>query len=202
MENRIKETFNKIGLDTDRRDTMREAINNRKSRNNIWIRAVACAAACTVLLFSFPTTRAFIVNAATDLIRVFYTADGSKVTYIEESNETQFVFSYDNNKSYATVENGRLYFTFENEKIDVTDECSNSTYYRHELLHSDGSKSVIFVGGTIDNSGWVELMFDKDGNYVFNQMWVVDDSEWVTQAMHNEGVPCGDPSLDDVLENK
>lgn len=200
MENKLKETFDKIEMDTDRKDTIREAIHSKRSKNYLWIRAAACIAACMILLFCIPTTREFIVRAATDLMKVFYAADGNEVTYIEATDETQFVVAYDEHKSYAKVENGRLYFTFKNEMIDITDECSDTRYYRYEISNPEGTKSVIFVGGTIDDYGWVELLFDEDGNYIFNQMQVKEINGWVNLAMHNEGVPCGDPSLDDLLE--
>ena len=54
--------------------------------------------------------------------------------------------------------------------IDITDSCSDTDYYRYEIANTDGSKSVILIGGTIENNGWVELVFDAKGNYVFNQM--------------------------------
>ncbi len=200
MENKIKETFDKIEMDTDRKDSMREVIRNKRSKNYLWIRAAACIAACMTLLFCIPTTREFIVHAAVDLMKVFYTANGNEVIYIESTQETQFVIAFDGNKSYAKVENGRLYFTLKNETIDITDQCSDTSYYRHVLSNPDGSRSVILVGGTIDDYGWVELIFDEDGKYIFNQMDIKEDNTWQNLAMHNEGVPCGDPNLDDLLE--
>lgn len=79
---------------------------------------------------------------------------------------------------------------------DVTDLCSESTYFRYELANSDGSKSVIFVGGTIDDNGWIELLFDADGNYVFGKRKVhsgelADSDEmpaWADAALRSEDV--------------
>lgn len=79
---------------------------------------------------------------------------------------------------------------------DVTDLCSESTYFRYELANSDGSKSVIFVGGTVTDNGWIELLFDADGNYVFGKRKVhsgelADSDEmpaWADAALRSEDV--------------
>ena len=112
---------------------------------------------------------------------------------------------YDENKSYSLVENGRLYLVVGDVKIDVTNQCSDTEYYRYEIVNNDGSRNVIFIGGTINNPGWVELIFDASGNYVTNHMCITgydpqtNPCIWQEQAMHNEGVPCGNWDLDKEL---
>ena len=71
-------------------------------------------------------------------------------------------------------------------------------------VNSDGSKSVNLVGGTLDRAGFVELLYDANGKYVFNKMNVPADEDgfvqpWVNNAMNSEGVPTGDPKLDNAL---
>ena len=73
----------------------------------------------------------------------------------------------DQNEEYCSVENGRLYFTLGDQKIDITDQCSESDYYRHEFTDEDGMRHVIAVGGGIDNPGWEEYIFDANGEKVF-----------------------------------
>ena len=81
-------------------------------------------------------------------------------------------------------------------------------YYRYETLNADGSKSVILVGGTVDKHGWIELIFNAKGKYITNVMDVPVDPDdpfskdpkaWFNISMHNEGVCCGVPELDDKL---
>ena len=51
----------------------------------------------------------------------------------------------------------------------------------------------------------VELIFDASGNYVANHMCITgydpqtNPCFWQEQAMHNEGVPCGNWELDKEL---
>lgn len=153
------------------------------------------------VLLCIPATRNSIVLAVNYIKQIIHTADGTVVTYEETDNERKFTIENIGDESYTKVEDGRLYFVISNEIIDITDSCSDTDYYRYEITNSDGSKNVILIGGTIENNGWVELVFDVKGNYVFNQMNVDKNAEWVNQAMHNEGVPCGDPVLDNLLKN-
>ena len=206
MENQFKETYNKISIDDDRRSEMETAIRKTKSSNIFKTgSALAIAAATIVVLMAVPVTRTRIVKAAAMLIKVF-TANGQEITVDHRPEESVVSIDYDENKDYTLVENGRLYLVVGDEKIDVTDKCSSTEYYRYESVNKDGSKNVIFVGGTTDNPGWVELIFDASGKYVTNHMSIKEDGTrmddpkaWYNACMHNEGVPCGIPELDSAL---
>ena len=200
MENQFKSTYSKIKIDDSRRTEMETVIGSKKNKNAIWIRSSLAVAGLIAVLFIIPATRTQIVNAATNLIRVF-TAGGQEITVEQHSDESVVSIDYDENKSYSLVENGRLYLVVGDVKIDVTNQCSDTEYYRYEIVNNDGSRNVIFIGGTINNPGWVELIFDASGNYVTNHMCIAgyDPCIWQEQAMHNEGVPCGNWDLDKEL---
>lgn len=201
MENQFKHTYNKIRIDEGRRTEIEAVIGRTKDKGKAWIGTLAAAAAAIVVLMAIPSTRTQIVNAATNLIKVF-TAGGQEITVEQLPNESVVSIDYDENKEYTLVENGRLYLVVGDVKIDVTDQCSETDYYRYEIVNNDGSKNVIFIGGTVNNPGWVELIFDASGNYITNHMRITGyDPEtepciWQEQAMHNEGVPCGNWELD------
>ena len=62
-------------------------------------------------------------------------------------------------------------------------------------------RHVILIGGTPDTAGWAELIFDENGEYLFNQMNVgTDDAEeepaWLLKGMHDQGVETGTPEYD------
>ena len=183
---------------------METVIGSKKNKNAIWIRSSLAVAGLIAVLFIIPATRTQIVNAATNLIRVF-TAGGQEITVEQHSDESVVSIDYDENKSYSLVENGRLYLVVGDVKIDVTNQCSDTEYYRYEIVNNDGSRNIIFIGGTINNPGWVELIFDASGNYVANHMCITgydpqtNPCFWQEQAMHNEGVPCGNWELDKEL---
>ena len=200
MENRFKSTYDKIQINGGRKTEIEAVIGKTKNKGKAWIGTLAAVAAALVVLMIIPATRTQIVNAATNLIRVF-TAGGQEITVEQHPDESVVSIDYDENKSYSLVENGRLYLVVGDVKIDITDQCSETDYYRYEIVNNNGSRNVIIIGGTINNPGWVELIFDASGNYVTNHMCIVgyDPCIWQEQAMHNEGVPCGNWELDKEL---
>lgn len=204
MEQSIKRVFNKIYMENNRMDEIREGLHTKRAVSK-WSIAVACLAISIATLFVIPSTRAMIVNAAERLVRSFRTADGGEVIYEEKDNELSFTISYPIEYSYMEISGDKIYLTVEDKKIDVTSYCDEKSYYRYEVMNSDGSKSVLFIGGSVERAGYVELVFDENGQYVFNKMQVPvingDDVEpWVDIAMHAEGVPCGNPELDNELD--
>ena len=188
MENQFKNTYGKIMIDDGRRAEMEAVIGRKKNKNVIWIRSSLAVVGLIAVLFVIPATRTEIVNAASRIISVF-TANGQEITVEQLPNESVVVVNEVDEKGVGDV------------KIDVTNQCSDTEYYRYEIVNNDGSRNVIFIGGTINNPGWVELIFDASGNYVTNHMCIAgyDPCIWQEQAMHNEGVPCGNWDLDKEL---
>lgn len=206
MEEQIRRTFNKIEMNKGRKQEMRMELAGKKKRSYAWIGYAAGMAACAAILFGVPATRTAIVHAADYVRQIFHTAGGTEVVYEDYGSEARFTITQ-SDKEYIEVEGDRLYLVINDEKIDVTDQCSEENYYRYEVANAEGGRSVLLVGGTIENPGWIELVFDADGTYVFNQMKVTPDADaqtpaWVNRAMHAEGVPCGDSKLDSELDSE
>lgn len=193
MENLIKSTFDKIEMDSNAKEAVRDTLLHERKQNYSWIRCAACAAAFIAVLFAVPATRTAIVHAAEYLTHIFHTLDGSEIIYEETDNMVKFTFEI-SDAHYTEVADGRLYFVLGDIREDVTELCSESTYFRYETAGSDGGKTVIFIGGTIEDNGWIELLFDADGNYVFGKRKVhsvdfADSDEmpaWADAALRSE----------------
>lgn len=203
MEQNIKNVFDKISMEDSKMTEIREELEKKRTVPK-WTKAVACLALGIVTLLAIPSTRTMIVNAAERLIRSFHTADGGEVIYEEKDNELSFSISYPTDCSYMEISGDKIYLTVEDKKIDVTSYCGENSYYRYEVINSDGSKSVLLIGGSVERAGYVELVFDENGQYVFNKMQVPvinggDVEPWVDTAMHAEGVPTGNWELDREL---
>ena len=127
MENQFKSTYSKIKIDDSRRTEMETVI----------------VAGLIAVLFIIPATRTEIVNAASRIISVF-TANGQEITVEQLPNESVVVVNEVDEKGYARVENDRLYLVVGDVKIDVTDQCSETEYYRYEIVKSNGYRNVIF----------------------------------------------------------
>lgn len=199
MEQNIKEVFDKVSMDEDKMGEIRNRLD-KKRQFPMWTKAVACVAIGIAVLFAIPSTRAMMAYAADRIIHIFHTADGGQVIYEETDSSLEFTVNYTED-SYVEIADGRIYMTVDDKKIDVTNDCDKESYYRYEIAHDDGSKSVIFVGGSLEKAGYVELLFDKDGKYVFNKMNVPvcedgNTEPWADNAMHAEGVPTGNIELD------
>lgn len=193
MEKMINEAFDKITMEADKKREIRNNIAMHRASYG-WVKGVACAAFCLAALFVIPQTRAIIAKAADYVVQVFHSTGGD-VIYEQSDNEMRFTIE-SNNNIFTEVEQGKVYLNVVDKKIDITDYCDGEKYYRYEIPYPDGSKSVILAGGTLEQSGWIELLFDENGTYVFNRMNVPADDGWSNAAMHSEGVPCGDPELD------
>ncbi len=205
MEQNVKKVFDKISMDDKKMVEIREGLK-QKRKSSKWTRAVACVAIGMATLFVIPSTRAMIVNAAEKFVRIFHTADGGEVIYEETDNEVSFSVSYPLDSTYVEISGDKIYMTVDGQKIDVTEYCDKESYYRYEIVNNNGSKSVLFVGGSLGKVGYVELVFDENGKYVFNKMQVPiinndgDVEPWVNNAMHGEGVPTGNIELDGNLD--
>ena len=49
---------------------------------------------------------------------------------------------------------------------DIINYCSEDTFYQYESTNDNGYRHVLLIGGTPDNLGWTEIVFDERGNLV------------------------------------
>lgn len=187
-------------------DAVRDNISHMESKKGYrggraWKYAVS-AAAVIALLLCFPQVRSFAGSAVQKFI-AFTFSDGTKGEICEDETARIVSIEIAENESFFTVENGKVYFTFDGNHKDITDFLGADKSFRYEKTLKSG-KSVIFIGGEPGKYGRCELVFDAEGNYITNRMNVPAESdmstpEWLKNAMHGEGVPCGDPQLDKLL---
>lgn len=61
------------------------------------------------------------------------------------------------------VRDGRIYFTLDGSDLDITDQCSESSYYQYEIVGEDGTRQVVVVGGTPEDLGFALFVWLEDG---------------------------------------
>lgn len=220
----MNDLFDELVMDSEKKDQMRDTLRHTKAARKTPLIVMAGVAAAIALVMVIPFTRTAVVSAAEKLIAQFTTHNGTKVMVKEDDEERTISFdidtnrhinvitqidgedqlylglNYSNNKSddYAKLIDGRVYFVFDGQQTDVTDQISYNDYFRHEINNPDGSREVIFVGGTPDSFGWWSLYFNADGKYVFNQGNIPDANgddarpAWYKNACHSEHVFCGE----------
>ena len=160
--------------------------------------AVAAVATLMLMMMVIPTTRAGIVKAAENIQKMFTSAKGDNI--IVEEKDDSISVSFDSSAfaedKYTEISDEKVYFVLEDIRVDITDKCSKTTYFRYDYLAPSGMTHIIFVGGPMDNLGWAEFIFDEDGNYINYLMSIPSGSDWLYDAMVSIGVPTGDYSTD------
>lgn len=71
------------------------------------------------------------------------------------------------------VIDGRVYFTLDD--TDITEYCSETTYFRYDLKDEQGISHVFLIGGELDSVGWTEILFLKNGKRVSHSDVITED---------------------------
>lgn len=167
----------------------------RRSRTTRMFRRLCYTAACLVMLFAASNGICYAATGSSLVHTIIVMANGANVEISEDDNSVTFTIEETGDLSYTTAENGRLYITLNNEKTDITDQCSDTDYFRKDYTDSEGNKHVLIAGGTVESYGWAEYIFNSEGKYIFNTMDIpTDDANpdyvpaWFTKAEKDLGV--------------
>lgn len=147
----------------------------RRSRTTRVVRRLCYTAACLVMLFAASNGICYAATGSSLVHTIIVMANGANVEISEDGSSVTFTIESTGDFSYTTTENGRLYITLNNEKTDITDQCSETDYYRHDYTDSEGNKHVLIAGGTVESYGWAEYIFNAEGKYIFNTMNIPTD---------------------------
>lgn len=167
-----------------------------KKRNHY--KKIAIAAAFAICLIGSN----FISYAATGSSWIQKTLQLGNGASIEiDNSQEQTSVSVDGDyglEQYILIHDDRMYFIINDEKIDITDQCSSEEYFQYDYAAADGTKHVIFAGGTIEEAGWAEFIFDSDGTYLTNIMHIDGNASpaWLINAEISIDVPTGNTAID------
>ena len=115
-------------------------------------------AAAAAALMMIPFTRNKILQAAESLYSSFKGKNGGEVSLIVDENNEIISADVKNGADYVQVIDNRMYLVMDEDKIDITDQCSDSVFYRYEIRNDDGSYELIYVGGSIADYGWMDVI--------------------------------------------
>ena len=139
----------------------------RRSRTTRVVRRMCYTAACLVMMFAASNGICYTATGKSLVHTIIVMADGSNVEISEDDNSVTFTIEKTGDLSYTTAENGRLYLNLNDEKTDITDQCSDTDYFRKDYTDSEGNKHVLIAGGTVESYGWAEDIFNAAGKYIF-----------------------------------
>lgn len=60
------------------------------------------------------------------------------------------------------IRDGRIFFVADGVETDITDYCSEETYFQYEKTGDNGFHHVLTIGGTPDNLEWAEFIWDEN----------------------------------------
>lgn len=160
--------------------------------------AIVVAAILILSMFVIPTSRNSIVMAAQKICKMFTVGEkyNTEIVSNEDSTSISVDSEYYSLDRYIKIKENKMYFITEEKEIDITNQCSSKNYFRYDVTDKDGIKHIIFAGGTIETAGWAEFVFDSDGTYLTNFMYISSEEEWLTNAMVSINVPTGNPETD------
>ena len=203
----IKTVFDKFDLDEEKSNEIRSKLVSEKHVSHVWLIPVAAVLAAMVMIMVIPVTRNKVVNAAERIFKYFHhdMVDGVEIewgTDPDTGEEYQWAeYRSDKEVELVRVKEGRLYLVLGDEWTDITDKCSATKYYRHEIVHEDGVKEVILIGGVPERHkyGWIEIIYDSEGKTRLGVYHIPysspkqypdceeEDFEWVKPAVEAEG---------------
>ncbi len=61
------------------------------------------------------------------------------------------------------VRDGQIYFVLDGSNTNITEQCSEESYYQYETVDNNGFRHVLLIGGTTDNVGMAEYLWDQSG---------------------------------------
>ncbi len=88
------------------------------------------------------------------------------------------------------VRDGQIYFVLDGSNANITDQCSEKTYYQYETVDNNGYRHVVLIGGTPDDVGMAEYIWDANGTFKGSNASYNSSEEpaWLASAREALGV--------------
>lgn len=201
MKRLYRSTFKQVQLSEETSEQMRRCLQAASSQKEVipmkkrlW-RIVPVAAVLAVAL----TCTAFAYGE--QILAQVQMITGGMATVGTDEDGASFVSAEITGGDNLPVEvaGGRIYFVHGDTREDITDQCSEDSYFSYEETSEDGSRQVLIIGGTPENVGYVNFVWMP--NDAFASTCEADDTLWVRQAYADYGVewddttPDGEPTL-------
>lgn len=162
MYEHIRKAFDPVELDHNKSEQIRqELLRLQQCKEEESMRKTIIPRKLAALLTVIATILALTVvgYAAAQGIRYF---TGATIQYEKTNDGGVIIYSqFDTEKAIppAEVVDGRLIFTLDGSGLDITDQCSETKYYRYDSTDSDGYHHTLIIGGTPADWGYAEYIW-------------------------------------------
>ena len=150
--------MDKVVMDETKKKEIRQSLLKKKTAKHTWVKVTATIAAAIAALMIVPFTRNTILQAAENLYSTFKGKNGGEINLVIDESNQIISAEYNLGTDYVQVIDNRMYLVIDGDLTDITDQCSESEYYRYEIKNDDGTYELIYVGGTIDDFGWLDVI--------------------------------------------
>lgn len=177
MNTNYKRTFDAVRIPREREDQIRSKLSShlsakyeednlmntkRHSLKNFHLLAIAAIIVLTLALVGF--------TYGNQIIQLL---GGGHIEEDKNSMSMDMGFESDPVK----VQDGQIYFILDGSNRNITDQCSEETYYEYEEISDSGYRHVVLIGGTPDNIGMAEFIWDEKGQFKGNNATYNSDDE-------------------------
>ena len=194
-ENNYKRALSNIGSSSEITLEGLEKRKHAKIRKRALVTTYSLIGAA--VLFAGSNATAYAMNGEPWITSIFKSESGIEMT-VENMDDATTVGTVTINDdaldAFYDVEGDKLFFTFKDTKQDITDQCSDTDYFKYDYDGEDGLKHTIIIGGTPENPGYAEYAFDENGKCVFdfnnllgNVESVDDGTVLVSQSTSEDG---------------
>jgi len=173
MKHNYERTFDAVKMPQERQEQIREALSSRipeieressyMNTKSVAYRKPKVALIAAAISLSCMLLAGFAFAYGTQIIELL--GGGRIESAVSSSGDSSVSISIVESYPYE-VREGRVYFVLDGSGKDITSYCSEDTFYQYEKINENGYRHVLLIGGTPDNLGWTEIVFDENGNLV------------------------------------
>ena len=171
MSYRYKQTFDAVQMTPECQKSIRAKLSShftkeQKENSDMDIRAHSIKrmrfAVIAAVMLSFLLLVGFTFGS-----QIIQLLGGTRVETGRDSRGYDYV-TLEMGTTLDLVENrdGVVYLILDGSNTDITKYCTESTYYEFEQIAGNGYRHVVVVGGTPDNLGWSEYIWDAKGEFI------------------------------------
>lgn len=182
MEKQIMEFFDSETMPDACARRIEAALKSPKVTRRPMLRALGAVAAALLLVLAignFDTLRVYAAEVYQQILHAISPSSVNEIgrvesgitvsftgtVFVEAEADPNYAFDRylpDTQTHLAQVDGDRLYFIANGERIDITDQCSMDAPFIYAAQEPTGRVYYLVVGGTPENWGEMELIWDPD----------------------------------------
>lgn len=196
MKYNFKRTFDGVKLTDKRQEEIKSELSSRlleKQKENLFMNEKTHSfKKHRVLVIAVVTLLAFSLVGFAYGNQIIKLLGGGNIEEGTDKNGDSFI-SMDTGfvSDPVRIEDGKIYFILDGSDTNITNQCSESSYFKYETTNEAGYRNVVVIGGTADNIGMAEFVWNENGEFKGSNASynTEEEPEWLklaTKELRNE----------------